>query len=112
MKSQVMYIERKDDVTGPGRIGWVASSKTGRTLYYGGRSFRSLRGRGFKANYFDIESGTWYWISRPRKDGMDSLYPAKVEIDDDARQEYWITIRGLPRSVKRSAFESPGKHSR
>jgi hypothetical protein len=112
MKPQLMYIERKDGLTGPARIGWVALSKTGRTLYYDGRSFRSLKGRGYKANYFDVERGEWYWICGPRKDGLDSLYPAKVEIDPDAREEYWINVRGLPRFVHRAVFDSPGKYSR
>jgi hypothetical protein len=107
-----MYIERKDDLTGPARIGWVALSKTGRTLYYAGRSFQFLKGSGYKANYFDVESGEWYWISRPRKDGMDALYPARVEIDPVAREEYWAKVRGLPESMERAAFDSPGKHSR
>ena len=41
-----------------------------------------------------------YWISGPRKDGQDRLYPQStqpVEIDEDVREEYWRTIRGVPR---------------
>jgi hypothetical protein len=106
-----MYIERKDGLTGPARIGRVAFSQTGRTLYYAGRSFRSLKGAGYKANYFDVESGEWYWICGPRKDGMDSLYPAKVVIDFDAREEYWTQVRGLPGCAQLAAFESPGKYT-
>jgi hypothetical protein len=112
MNAQLMYIEQKDGLTGPARIGWVAPSKTGRTLYYAGHSFQSLKGSGYKANYFDIETGQWYWISRPRKDGMDALYPTRVDIDPDAREEYWVNVRGLPDSAKQAAFDSPGKHSR
>jgi hypothetical protein len=112
MKPQLRYVERKAGLTGPARIGWVTLSRTGRTLSYAGRSFRSLKGRGYKANYFDVESGERYWICGPRKDGMDSLYPAKVEIDADAREAYWINVRGLPESVERVAFDSPGKYSR
>ncbi len=112
MKTQLMYIERKDDLTGPARIGWVTFSKTGKTLHYAGRSFRSLRGSGYKANYYDVESGAWYWICGPRKDGNDSLYPARVEIDADARQEYWTQVRGCPESREHAVFDSPGKHSR
>jgi hypothetical protein len=93
-----MYIEYKGtDVTGPARIGRVAFSKRGRTLYYGGRTFQSLEGSGVKANYFDVETGASYWISGPRKDGRDRLYgAAPVEIDDDVREEYWTQIRGQP----------------
>jgi hypothetical protein len=94
-----MYIENKSGgVTGPARIGLVAFSRTGRTLYYDGRSFQSLKGAGFKSNYYDVETGEEYWISGPRKDGRDRLYgeAAPVEIDDDVRERYWTEIRGLP----------------
>ena len=103
MKSRIMYIENKSDgLNGPARIGRVEFSKTGRTLYYQGRSFQSLKGSGFKANYFDTETHEQYWISGPRKDGADRLYgeAVPVEIDEDAREEYWLTIRGLPQRVQ------------
>ena len=96
MKSRIMYIEYKGGgLIGPARIGRVSFSKTGRTLYYGGKSFRSLKGDGFKENYYDVETGERYWISGPRKDGADRLYGERlpVEIDDDVREEYWRDIR-------------------
>ena len=96
MKSRIMYIESKSGrLTGPGRIGRVAFSKTGSTLYYRGRSFQSLKGAGFKSNYFDVETGEHYWISGPKRNGEDQLYATNipVEIDDDVYEEYWSTIR-------------------
>jgi hypothetical protein len=98
MKSRIMYIESKaNGLTGPARIGRVTFSKTGATLYYGGRSFRSLKGDGFKANYYDVETGEQYWISGPKRNGQDGLYASNVsaEIDEDVRDEYWREIRGL-----------------
>lgn len=92
-----MYIESKaDGLVGPARIGWVSFSKTGKTLHYGGKSFQSLKGSGFKANYFDVESGDHYWISGPRRDGADRLYAGgpPVDVDEDAWDEYWAAIRG------------------
>lgn len=75
VRSRIMYVESKaGGLRGPARIGRVSFSKTGRTLHYGGRSFQSLRGAGFKANYYDIETGEQYWISGPKKDGSDRLY--------------------------------------
>ncbi len=94
-----MYIEYKGDgLSGPARIGRVSFSKRGKTIYYGGKSFQSLRGRGYKANYLDIETGDEYWISGCKRDGSDRLYGERtpVEIDDDARDEYWTEIRGQP----------------
>jgi hypothetical protein len=97
MRSRIMYIEYKGNgLTGLARIGRVSFSKTGRTLYYAGRSFQSLKGDGFKANYFDVETGEHYWISGPRRDGADRLYGEAVPIyiDEDVRREYWTAIRG------------------
>jgi hypothetical protein len=99
MQTRIMYIENKaSGLTGPARIGRVSFSKTGRTLYYDGKSFQSLKGAGFKSNYYDIETGEEYWISGPRKDGADRLYgePSPVEVDEDVREEYWTQIRGRP----------------
>ena len=100
-----MYIESKaTGLTGEARIGRVSFSKTGRTLYYRGRAFQSLRGAGFKANYYDMATGEEYWISGPRKDGADRLYgePVPVEIDEDVREEYWTQIRSEPQRVRDS----------
>jgi len=98
VKPRIMYIENKAaGLTGPARIGRVTFSKTGKTLYYQGRTFRSLKGRGFKVNYVDVASGEEYWISGPKKDGTDRLYGERlpVEIDEDVRKEYWVSIRGV-----------------
>ena|SRR5882724_9028028 len=95
-KTRIMYIERKaGNLTGPARIGRITYSKTGATIYYRGQEFRSLKGRGFKANYYEVETGAEYWISGPRKDGCDALYATNVptEVDEDAHHEYWTQIR-------------------
>jgi hypothetical protein len=85
-------------LTGPARIGRVTFSKTAATLYYQGRSLQSLKGGGFKSNYFDIETGGHFWISGPKKNGQDSLYATNIatEIDEDVREEYWTDIRKKP----------------
>lgn len=100
-----MYIENKaDGLNEPARIGRVSFSKTGRTLYYRGKSFRSLRGAGFKSNYFDVDTGDEYWISGPRKDGADRLYSQglPVELDDEVRVEYWTEICDEPSRVEQT----------
>ena len=96
--SRIMYIEYKGDLHGFARIGRVAFTRTGATLRYGNKSFQSLKGNGFKANYYDIDTGEHYWISGPRKDGTDRLYKSDwpVEIDEDIREEYWTEIRKRP----------------
>ena len=90
-RSRIMYIEDKSlGLVGNARIGRVYFSKTKSTLYYKGLRFRSLKGRGFKANYFEINTGAEFWISGPRKDLNDRLYGGNdgVVIDDDVREEY------------------------
>jgi hypothetical protein len=99
IKPRIMYIEYKgDELTGPAKIGRVTFSKTGDTLYYAGKAFRSLKGGGFKANYFDVETSEQYWISGPKKNGEDALYATNIstEIDEDVREEYWAEIRKKP----------------
>lgn len=99
MRPRIMYIECKGDgLEGPGRIGRVTFSKTGRTVYYRGRSLQRLGGQGFKANHFDIETGEHYWISGPKRNGQDRLYSSgtKTPIDEDVREEYWREIRKRP----------------
>jgi hypothetical protein len=86
MRTRIMYIEYKGDgLVGSARIGRVSISKSGGTLHYGGKSFQSLKGSGFKANYYDVETHKQYWISGPRRDGADALYLTNVPtpIDED-----------------------------
>lgn len=90
-RSRLMSIEDKSQgLEGPARIGRVYFSKIGKTLYYRGRKFQSLKGSGFKAKYFEVGSSDHFWISGPRKDRHDRLYGGNrgVEIDDDVRHEY------------------------
>jgi hypothetical protein len=94
-----MYIEDKSEgLTGEARIGRVSFSKSGQSIHYGGKTFETLKGRGFKSNYVDIESGDEYWISGCKKDGSDRLYGERLPIfiDEDIREEYWVEIRNLP----------------
>ena len=96
-RSRIMYVENKSGGTGlegPARIGRVYFSKSGKTLYYRGMKFQSLKGAGFKANYFDMESGDHYWISGPRKDRNDGLYGGDngAIIDENVVNEYWEMV--------------------
>src|SRR5947199_5917958 len=97
-----MYIERKaGGLIGSSRIGRITFSKTGRTLYYRNQKFQSLKGRGFKSNYYDVDTGEDYWISGPKRDGGDALYGGStpIEIDEDVRVEYWRDIRREPNRI-------------
>jgi hypothetical protein len=94
-----MYIEDKsgpDGLVGQGRIGLVTFTKTGKSIHYNDRLFLSLKGRGFKANYQDAETGDQFWISGCKKDGQDTLYGGIVEIDENIREQYWVEICNRP----------------
>jgi hypothetical protein len=111
MKYEIMYIEEKACVASlEANIGKVYLSKTGKTLKYNGKEFQSLKGSGYKANYFDIKTGEHYWISKCRKDGNDGLYKTTVFVDEDIREEYWTDIRQMPERKNQESFTSTGKH--
>jgi hypothetical protein len=112
VKTRIMYIEYKGGgISGPARIGRVTFSKSGKSLYYRGRCFQTLGGRGFKANYFDVETGEECWISGCKKDGSDRLYPGSVEIDEDVADEYWREIRGKPDRATERRVRDSGKYA-
>jgi hypothetical protein len=93
---RIMYIEYKGDgLDGPGRIGWVELSRSRRSFRYAGKLLQKTKS-GYKYNCIDAETGEEYWVSGPKKDGTDKLYGGVVEIDDDARVEYWTKIRDTP----------------
>ena len=108
-ETRIMWVERKDGLAGPARIGRVSFSKTRKSVHYRGKTFHTLAGRGFKANYADVETGEEYWISGCHKDGRDALYNTDVEVDEDVRVEYWMEIRKQPEDVHVTRFRALGK---
>src|SRR6476646_1759572 len=107
MEPQIKYVERKTDgLRGVGRIVRVSFSSTGKTIYYGDRTLVPLHGWAFKANYIDRRTREEFWVSNPHRDGNDSLLPAIVEIDADAREEYWTKIRDQSSNSERASYRS------
>lgn len=95
-RSRIMYIEDKSQgLVGAARVGRIHFSQSGKTLYYRGQRFQSLKGNGFKANYFDVETQEEFWISGPRKDREDRLYGGHrdVQIDDDVKEKYMAYLQ-------------------
>lgn len=111
-RTRIMYIEQKAGaLTGPAWIGRVRFSKTGKMLYYRDQKFQSLKGTGFKSNYYDVKSGDDYWISGPRKDGADRLYGERVpiKIDEEVREQQFPRL--APRRLLASGGSNPRFHS-
>lgn len=93
------YIELKTGHSdnGPAWIGYVTSSKTGRTLYFNGRGLMKLKGqrRGESGgNYVDMETGDSFWVSGVKKNGEDRHWvgSGKVLIEAAAVPDYLKAI--------------------
>ncbi len=109
---RIMWIENKsagNGLSGPARIGRVTFSRSRRSIQYRGRTFQASKS-GYKWNYIDADNGDLYWISGCRKDGRDALYATDVEVDEDVREEYWVTIRNQPQNRHLSRFRAHGKY--
>ena len=111
-RTRIMYIENKGDdgIVGPARIGRVTFSKTGKSVYYKGHRFETLKGTGFKSNYVNVDTGESYWISGCKRDGSDALYSTTIEIDEDVREEYWTIIRNNPELKDAVTLPRQGKY--
>lgn len=83
-----------------GRIGRVAFSKSGRTIYYKGKPLDRQEGGGVFGSYTDVSTGNEYWISGYKKRCGDRLFSGMIEIDADAREECWTRIRQLPENAR------------
>ena len=95
-----------------GRIGRVTFSKTGKTIYYQGRTLEPVRHPRGRANYVDADTGEHFWISGCKKAGNDTLSPGVIKIDEDVREDYWLNIRNQPDHVKQTTVRSEGKYSK
>lgn len=103
---RIMYIDcKRGGLAGEGRIGWVELSKSGRTFIYRGRHLLKTKS-GYKYNCIDLGNGDEYWVSGPHRDGSDKLYGGVVQIDEDARVEYWTRIRKRPASVELTEYRA------
>ena len=114
MKRRIVYIELKPQGgrgDGPGRIERVRFSKSGKVAYCKQWILEKIRETdGIKANYVNIQTGEKYWVSGCKKKGDDRLHPGTIEIDEDAREEYWAVIRKMPECVEQAVIRPSGKH--
>jgi hypothetical protein len=70
MRERLLYVEAKSSGHGgEAWIGFATFSRTGATVFFNGRAFRSLKGSGVSANFFDLLTGESFWISGVKKRG-------------------------------------------
>jgi hypothetical protein len=92
-----MYVELKtgfnDD--GPAWIGRVRFSKTGRTIYYRGRTLQRKGWGGGPGNHVDVDTGEEFWVSGVKKDRTDRHWAGHgpIHVDEDVRDEYEQLVR-------------------
>ncbi len=114
MKNRLVYVECKSggDDYGLAWIGIAGASKTGSTVYSNGKAFKSLKGTGIGANYFDIESGSEYWISGIKKNNQDRHWAGggDILIDQSAIKLYLkeTGFASLPSNLKPASL-APAK---
>ena len=92
MKPEIKYIELKSGFgdNGPAWIGMAEFSKSGRTVYFNGKSLKNSNAQGIAWNYFDIENGDEYWVSGIKKNGTDRHWTGggKIMIDKNIVELY------------------------
>lgn len=108
---RLMYLEGQSQaVGGRGRIGWVERSTACQVYRYDGRVLRkSAAGR---YNCFDAGSGERYLVAEPKANGSDKLFGGVVDIDEDAREEYWLRIRNRPDCLAFPSFQAESRRGK
>lgn len=105
MDKRLMYMEARSQAgSGRGRIGWVERSSSCRVYRYAGKILRISASAPY--NCFDAGTGELYLVAEPKPNGRDKLHGGFVDIDENARREYWLGIRNMPECVGLAAFEA------
>lgn len=98
-RSRIMYVELKSGYNdnGPAWIGRVYFSKSGRTLYYRGKTLAHVGGGSGFFNHVDVKTGEEYWVSGVKRNRQDRHWAGggPVEIDPDVHEEY-LELVGKP----------------
>lgn len=89
---RLMFIEnKKGDIDGhKARIGWVAFSKTGKTVYYRSKKLSRIKGGGVRGNYCCNDTGHEYWVSGVKRNDTNLHHAGAIScyVDEDALDEY------------------------
>ncbi len=98
MPERIMYVQLKTGHAldaGPAWISRVRFTKTWKTAYFHGRTL--AREQSWDANFRDLDTDEWFWLSGPKRDRSDTRYGhGAPTIDDDARADYEAFLDGAP----------------
>jgi hypothetical protein len=90
MKSDIIYVEKINgsSLDGEAWIGKCTYSKSGLSIYFNGKGFK--RQKSFSSNYYDLDTGEDYWISKVKTNGEDGhkFGKVKINIDKSVVEEY------------------------
>ena len=103
---RLMYIERKSQAGGGrARIGWVDHLRSCGVYHYRDAVLRiAATGR---YNCYDTASGEPCIVTAPKRNGRDRPHGGEIEIDEDARESYWLEVRKRPECVTHTSFGDP-----
>ncbi len=97
MKQKLLYMELKSERAdcGPAWIGLATLSKSGRTVYFNGRALKRAVGGGVSGNHYCVETGDEFWVSAPKRNGLDRHWAGGgiVLVAADSVSEY-LAFRG------------------
>lgn len=98
MARRLMFVQLKtghDIDRGPSWVCWVDFNRTWKTARFHGRELR--RFQGFDANFYDVDTDEWFWLSGPKRDRTDLRYATgQPQIDEDAHEAYEAFLDGAP----------------
>lgn len=96
MARRIMFVQQKtgfDTDAGPCWIGWVEFNRSWKTARFHGRELR--RSQGIDANFVDVETDEWFWLSGPKRDQTDARYKnTNPVVEDDAVVAYRAFLAG------------------
>ncbi len=95
MKSDIIYVEKINGSNHDG-CAWIGKcfySKSGLSIYFDGKGFK--REKNFSSNYYDLDTGEEYWISKVKKNGEDRHRFGKgiIQIDKNVIEEYLQIVK-------------------
>ena len=98
MPKRLMFVQLKtgyDIDRGPSWIAWVDFNRSWKTARFHDRELRRFQAP--DANFCDVATDEWFWLSGPKRDGTDTRYgPQGTQVDHDAETAYRAFLAGEP----------------